>query len=278
MSPALTRRNTANQHFSASQENATVESLPAPSIDDADLDGMSEEAKKIVNILFSKLTEFFSSDNEKKNKRIAKLEEDVVSLKSSLDLLQEKFDLQEERVETALQEQIKGTLILSGEIPICTPNENCSDVVVKSFHDSLHLNINPADIISASRVGTPKRENEIDKRPIKFSFNYSSNADHRKDITMALARVKPKIYLNEYLTPYKQDLLRKVRENRRLFPESIKQCYVNDGVIVIKKLSDSGRNTKIKTQKDLNNFLSKIVPNPSVNRNNSPTADDDPID
>lgn len=262
-------RNSANRNAT---ENVTLQvgdtsehadesverNLGLPTIlQDQDLQGLGDESRLMVTLIISKLSTFFTEKMEQKDAKIAKLEEITGILKSDLSSLQVKLEKQEERIESLLQESIKDTLVLSGELPTYSASENCTDVIVNSLNQSIEVTIPPEDIVEAYRVGNPKQNGEVDKRPIKFKFK-QSNIDYRRAIATACARFRPNIYVNEFLTQYKKDLFAKVKKIRKKYPGLVGKCYVNDGIIVIKKLTPQGKNIRVNSQKDWDNYLHEL--------------------
>ena len=221
---------------------------------------LSQESKLIIENVIERVTSFLVSELKLKDQRIKALEGQVGSLASTVTTLQEKLTMQEEKIEYILQNRHKNSLVMSGDIPEFTNEENSANVITNTIRDKLGLTLQPGTISAAHRVGAPPQNGTPDKRPIKFTL---TQPDERMKIIRKCIERKPRVYFNEFLTPYKNELFRRVRTVKRETPGLISQCFVSDGVINIKK-PNNRLNFKIRTQKDFDSFLQNSELNPTI--------------
>ena len=245
--------------------NAATNAVP----EENEIETLSEEGQQILKIILARVTSTLHIEIEKRDQRIASLEQNLKSQqeeigllknkltiqegrKEEVDQLQNKVTCQEERIEFMLQDRHRETLVMTGNLPNHRANENCNSIIQETLRTKLNINVNMENIRGAARIGAPKPPGEADKRPIRFQLHPSM----RKDLIQSCISTRPDIYINEYLTKYKNELFHKVRTAKRSLPEIIKKCYVSDGAIVIKKADATS--IKIRTNSELENFLAKV--------------------
>lgn len=244
-------RGANNSEASSSRANLALD------FDRDELSVLSEESR----IIIEKVTSILISELTKRDQKIAALEGEVGSLKTTVTALQEKLTLQEEKVEYILQDRQKHSLVMSGiDVPVFASEENAERVITDTIQNKLGLTLAQGAISRAHRIGAPPQRNTPDKRPIKFTL---TQPDVRKKIIDKCIELKPRVYFNEFLTPYKNELFRRVRAVKRETPELISQCFVSDGIINIRK-PNNRLNIKIRTQSDFESFLRNSQVNPTT--------------
>ena len=191
-----------------------------------DITKLSPEHKE----LFRCLTLYFEQLMTKKDEKIKKLEDHVNNLKNRVDSLEREID------ENAAYLR-RETLIASGEVPNCTPNENCKAIIVTMLQE-VKLNVNANDISVAHRIGHPRKQGP-DRRNIFFKL---CRRDLKYDILNACRQHRPKFYINESLTPNRNKILLILRRARKKHPTKIKSIRSYDGSISV-YLSPIGRQT-----------------------------------
>ena len=149
------------------------------------------------------------------------------------------------------QYERRDTIIISSPaLPEEQAMENTTDITVKTIKDNLHINIEHKDINISHRL-RPKHQNKT--RPIIAKL---VNRSKKSEIMEACVTVKPKIYVNESLTPKHRSIYSTILEigkkNRSLF----QQCYTRDGRIFV-KLRNSNQKHNITNEHSLNTFLDK---------------------
>ena len=206
-----------------------------------DLNTLSPEGKTIVSIVLQAVQVILNNKDE----TITKLLNHINSLESKVMQLQDKIDDIE-------QYERRDTLIVSGPaLPSETPNENSTDVVVRSIKENLHVNINPSDVNVAHRLGTKRNQNIA--RPIIVKLH---SRQKKSEIIQACITVKPNLYVNESLTPKRRALFKTVWDIRKKHRELFQQCYTQEGKIIV-KLKSSNLKEIITTDETLSCFLDK---------------------
>lgn len=143
---------------------------------------------------------------------------------------------------------LDSVIISSQDFPHETDREDCTAIVIQELRTKLNYSIEARDIKSAYRVGT--KSSGANNRRIRVKLDSCSRKSDL--ITAAVAR-KSKVYVNECLTRFRQNLLFKLRGicNRST---AIKHCFVRDGKIIARK-TDSGKTYVITTEAHLTSFL-----------------------
>ena len=76
----------------------------------------------------------------------------------------------------------------------------------------------------------------------------------KHDLVGACVQLKPKLYINESLTPKRRNLLNTVLTIRKDHKAKFQQCYTKDGTIMV-KLKNSTVKHAIVDEKTLKSFL-----------------------
>lgn len=202
-------------------------------VDDADLTdllaSLSKESKTLVKILKTIITKQLRSELEtmreeitKKDAVIDKLDNEVKDLKTKVHDLEAHLD----RVE---QYERRDTIIISGpSLPSETPTENTSSVVVETIKEHLKINLKTDDLSVTHRLGAsvPGRDRPMIVKLVNRSLKY--------DIMGACVQLRPKLYVNESLTPKRLQIFKQVLSIRKEHRQKFQQCYTKDGNIIIK--------------------------------------------
>lgn len=169
-----------------------------------------------------------------------KLDSEVRDLKCKVHELESDID----RVE---QYERRDTIIISGpSLPPETPSENTTAVVTETVKENLKLNIKAEDISVAHRLGTsqPGRDRPIIVKLVNRSLKY--------DVIGACIQLRPRLYINESLTPRCLDIFKQVLAIRKEHRQKFQQCYTKDGNIVIKLKHSTVKHVIVDHQSFLN--------------------------
>lgn len=113
----------------------------------------------------------------------------------------------EDQLDDIDQYKRRETIIISGPaIPQEQTMENTNDLTVKTIKDNLQINIEHKDINISHSLG-PKHQNK--PRPIIVKL---LNRSKKTEIMEACVTVKPKIYVNESLTPKRRSIYTTILE------------------------------------------------------------------
>ena len=122
-------------------------------------------------------------------------------------------------------------LVLSGPaIPVVTPHENCSLIVQQLAKQNLNLVISSTDVSTAHRLGKPPRSQKPDQRSIIVKFC-------RRDVKHQIYSARKtqgsanRVYVNESLTPTRQDIFHTLRKIRKSSPNLIAGVSTYDGKV-----------------------------------------------
>ena len=214
----------------------TVAASPHPeprSVEDSELAEMlaslPEENKTLVKILqhviaqeFKNEIKILKEEIDSKNTVISTLSNEVAQIKNKVQDLESHID----RVE---QYERRDTLIVSGpDLPAETPSENPTTVVVSTIKDQLNITLKEEDISVAHRLGPVNQQRS---RPIIFKL---VNRSVKYDLVGSCVRSRPKIYLNESLTPPRLTIFRQLLAIRKQHRPKFQQLFTKDGNITIK--------------------------------------------
>ena len=225
-------------------------------INEADL---SEEGRLIVLLLEQKIEKIVSKFTSEVKDRDAKIDH----LKTEVDLLKQKVNKMEEKLDEADAYERRDTVIFSGQdLPTATDGERSYDVVCSLVKEKLKLNICSTDISTAHRIGPKPRTQGPDKRNIIVKL---CRRELKYDLISASKRIKPtNIYINENLTPTRNNILFVLRLARRKYPNIVSGCSSHDGKVYAwvkppNPEAAGARDTKmfINTQEKLNLFCQK---------------------
>ena len=181
----------------------------------------SYEAKilSMFSDMHSEFIELMKSSSEK----VKQVEMEVTTLKKKIAKL-------EDKLEDSEAYERRDTLLFSGKkLPVSQVGEICSQVVLKSLSENLNLSISLNDISVAHRIGPKPKDQKPDQRKIIVKF---CKRDVKNSILAAARRVKPQdFYVNESLTPQRQDIYFGIRKAKREFPDVISGCTTIDGSV-----------------------------------------------
>ena len=216
-------------------------------LDDSDLSDMlgslSKESKTLVKILKTVISKHFKTEMDLLRDQIIKKDTVIDSLQSEVKDLKDKVSSLESHVDRVEQYERRDTIIISGpSLPSETPTENASDVVISAVKDILKLNIKQEDISVAHRLGTaqPGRDRPIIVKLVNRSLKY--------DVMGACIQLRPRLYVNESLTPKRLEIFRKVLAIRRQHRPKFQQCFTKDGSIIVKLKHSAVRHTIVDDQ------------------------------
>jgi len=227
-------------------KRSTKKSVPKGTIDTSDL---SDEGSKIV----SAIVDYFEDLLEKK-------EAEITKLKSLCNQLDERVMRLEEQIDDGLARESKDVLIISGNVPQATEDEDCKEVILELLSRKLQHRTKPNDILYARRIGTvPDRNSDV--RSILFKL---ANFSDKSAVLKACRKCKPDIFINESLTPTRRRIMFVLRNVKKKFPGKISSCRSFGGnVTVFIKSEDApnvkGRDVKVilNTKARLEEFLRK---------------------
>ena len=182
----------------------TINDKPSNSSSVAELvlDDISEDGKRIVAAIRLELEKIKVDFVKQINDKMSQIE----SLTEEVNKLNDKVNKLEEKVEEAEAYERKDSLIFSGEeIPPATPGENCTTVICDLLKSKLKLNVAQTDISIYHR---------LEKRP--SNQRRQEKQDLKGDIMSASRNEKPKIYVNENLTPTRKTIMYVLRRAKKV--------------------------------------------------------------
>ena len=240
---------------SGTRNNPYVSSCPARSSETTtkiDLSKLSAESRE----LYSCITAYFESLVKEKDQRISKLEKEVLELRERVQILDNELDDNAAYIR-------RETLVMSGGVPPAAAGENCKATVIELLKQQVKLNIDPADISVAHRVGTKVKQGP-DRRNIIFKL---CRRELKYDILSACRQQRPNYYVNESLTPTRNKVLYVLRQAKKKWPQKIRNLRTSDGSISVYFLPPAAssqerlpfsqmRRITINTRRQLEDFIS----------------------
>ena len=218
------------------QRGASATKTPSnadPVPDDPDvtdlLASLSKESKTLVKILQTIITKQFHSEIQILKDEISKRDAVIDKLDNEVKDLKVKVTNLETHIDRVEQYERRDTVIISGpSLPPETLSENVSNVVTESIKEHLKLNLKPEDISVAHRLGTtqPGRDRPVIVKFVNRSLKYETMG--------ACIQLRPRLYINESLTPKRLDIFKQVLAIRKQHREKFQQCFTKDGNIVVK--------------------------------------------
>ena len=212
--------------------------------------------------MFQSFKEEIIDKIDKKDEKISQLEEEVNVLNRRLQNLEEKMDDQDAY-------ERRDTLILSGKkIPATTPDENCPELVTKLINENLGVVLKTTEISVAHRLGSPSASQRPDRRRVIVKF---CRRDVKTDILSSARRVKAAdFYVNESLTPQRQNISFALRRMKTQCPNIISGTSTFDGSVFVwvkppNPDAPGARDTrhKMNTFSRLQEFCKKAMPKPA---------------
>lgn len=226
----------------------------------------------IAEVLDRHVAEAVKSIRDAFEGRLQAIEKTVQDLTESLEFqtqhhateveaLQDRVD----ELETALGRQVlENNFVISGlpETTTETTTDETKKTVLDFCSNTLHVQINPDDIIDTFRLGKPTGGRSIDKPSISRRILVKTRARHVKEAVMnqRIVRLKGKgIYVNDDLTPKEQSQRRSlVPIYRELRAKGI-QCHLDRGSLVVGK-------TRYRDASKARREIPTTVANPAVRR------------
>ena len=214
--------------------------LNSQDAEELDLAEMSEEGKAII----AHLTKMF---NDAVDRIIAARESDdrYDELKLKYDSLKKESTELRERLDDLEANQRMNTLIITGDVPAASPNEDVISTLQNVIKNKINYELPRDSISTAYRVGKKSTTQAPDKRSIVFRLN---GKDLKDDIRKACRTVKPRnLYVNESLIPSRSTILFALRAAKRQFPSKVAACGSSVGKVFVwlKPPSATGSNIRI---------------------------------
>ena len=176
-----------------------------------------------------------------------------------------KLGRMEEKIDDADAYERSDTIILSGnDVPSATQGEIVSDIVCGVVRDRLKLELDVTDISAAHRLGPKPKSQGPDRRKIIVKL---CRRERKYDLITACKQTKPhNLFINENLTPTRNNILFSLRCAKKKFPNIVAACSSHDGKVYawIKPPNldaPLARNSKlfINTQDQLQDFCRKSL-------------------
>ena len=190
---------------------------------------LTSETKEI----FSVLLDFFENVIKVKDETIACFETKVSKLQNQVEVLESKLDKND-------QYNRRETIVFSGGIPDETPNENCTEKIIRMLEEKVEMKVHPNDICTAHRLGRVTRGGGT-KRKIIVKFCRRNLVE---DIFRVCRSQRPSFYANCALTPIRNKLFYATRKLKGLYPRVIKSCRAVRGEIEINV--DTSSNSRLR--------------------------------
>ena len=219
---------------------------------------LSEEGRTIVQLLSTKIDDVMNSFMKllkERDDKIDKLQEEVSTLKSKIEQVEEKMDDSD-------SQQRRNDVIVSGKVlPVVSEGENCRKLIVGLFKEHVKVNLKMADIIEAHRVGKKPSDPNEDTRNIIVRV---SDNEIKHDLITACKSTKPDgFYVNENLIPKRNKFLYVLRQAKKKFPNIIAGCNSIDMKVFvwIKPPNKDSRNQRMKicSAAKLQEFCDKVL-------------------
>ena len=229
--------------------------------DEISEDDLSEEGRLIVKIIERKFDTIVTKLTEELKNRDC----EVNDLRSEVNQLRIKLGRMEEKIDDADAYERRDTIILSGnDVPSATQGEIVSNIVCGVVRDRLKLEMDVTDISAAHRLGPKPKSQGPDRRKIIVKL---CRRERKYDLITACKHTKPpNLFINENLTPTRNNILFSLRRAKKKFPNIVAACSSHDGKVYawIKPPNPdapSARNSKIfiNTQDQLEDFCRKSL-------------------
>ena len=229
------------------------------------MDSLDEREKTLVKVQTAILRDFFSEEIQSLKEALELKDRKIKQLNDKCDKLEKKVSDLEEQVEELSQYGRRETIVISGPdtIPAETTGENTTDIVCNLIKSKLSINIKSSDISVSHRLGRPKSSSAsasaspaidiVQNRPIIVKL---VNRSLKHDLIAACVLKKPKLFINESLTPQRLALFRQVLWVRKEHKNAFKSCYTSEGKIVI-RLKNSNQEYVVTSESSLINFLDR---------------------
>ena len=154
-------------------------------------------------------------------------------------------------------------------MPPVVPGENCVAIACSLFKNQLNLNVQPNDISTAHRLGKKPTNQQMDTRRIILKL---CRRDIKGDILKACKQLKPKIYINESLTPVRSTIMYILRRAKKNPHSKVVGCSSSGGrVFAYVKASDAAqqdardKRVPVNTYSELQAFCQDVLKEPLAN-------------
>ena len=193
------------------------------------IESLSPESKQLVKVLTMIISIELSVKLSTVQKELSEKDKKIDLLTGEVNGLKEKINDLESNIDSVDQYERRDTIILNGpSLPQENNNEHTTSVVINTIKDNLKINLKESDISVSHRLGVPKQQKN---RPIIVKL---MNRTLKQDLIGACINLKPKLYINESLTPKRRSLFNTILNIRREHKAKFQQCYTKDGTIMIK--------------------------------------------
>lgn len=195
-----------------------------------------EDLKYEFGKMFDEMKSEFVEICKAKDVEIKKLNDEVYSLRNRLIKLEDRIDDQEAY-------ERRDTLIISGDkLPVATPNENCEQIVCKILEDNLSMKMSSSAISVSHRLGSKSISQKPDKRKIIVKL---CRREDKMNILRSAKNMKPdKLFINESLTPQRQEIATALRRAKRELPNIITGTNSIDGSVYVWTKSSNAAATR----------------------------------
>lgn len=226
-----------------------------------------ENFQEKVNLMLTEIRDEFMTLLHQKDGHIGQLQSELGTMKSEVGELRDELTKLKGQIDDADAYERRDTIIISGEkVPLATPGEIGSEVVLKLVKDELKINLSPDSISTAHRLGRKPPNQTADRRNLIVKL---VRRDVKHDIISA-SRQQPRrsnLYISESLTPARSSLFFALRQMKK--SKLIKGCTTYDGRVYAftAPLQESHRDVRhlISNYEDLTKFCAKYVKQPLQN-------------
>lgn len=224
---------------SVSDVNTLYESLP-------------EEYKTVVKVITEMISTRMNDQLSDLKKEQKVKDKQIDDMQNNITMLTSRVEELEQHLDNVEQYERRDTVILAGSaLPPETPQENTTNIVKQVIKDQLKINLHDSDISVTHRLGQKRQQQH--NRPIIVKL---VNRSLKRDLVGACIQLRPELYVNESLTPKRLGLLKQILAIRKTHKQKFKQCYTQDGKIIIKLTHSTTKHT-ISDEKQLLSFLQK---------------------
>ena len=228
-----------------------------------DLDLVSYIQNAIKESLQSLLPELLKSTLQQITADIETLKEDgnkyradIAEMRGQVDTLTEKVNNMETKYDDLDQEARSSSIILLNQWEE-QPTESPATMAKNYIEEALQISIHDNDIVKCFRLGRKPRLNRGTRpRPILVKFASVSLKTEvllarRRTRKFASTRFPNPVFINEDLTPARQEIFAECRKMKKV--GKLKDCWTQNGRILIKSLDDHVRSVKLNDGQEINN-------------------------
>ena len=219
---------------------------------------LSSDMQYLIKYLDDKLqsnTDAILQKIDEKDEKIANLEKEVSSLKSTISKLERDQLIQQYEMDDLKFASNKDFLILSG--PGVQQGNDPINCIKSTIQLKTGIVIGDNTISEASTI-TPK--NPTSKKMFKFKLKHETKVE----IVLQLAEKHPDVYLNEAISPLKRRLLTKASSVKAALPQKIKSVYFRNGLLRINEVGENAPKNTIRSEVELIDYFKKLNFSPPV--------------